>query len=60
MPEDKKDSKQKFSMQQKRLQRFYYDESDIEEIFNIQVKESTKKSEKNEKKSLLSDKKSNN
>jgi hypothetical protein len=44
-------------MQQKRLQRFYYDTSDVEEIFNIQVEENTKYSKKMKKKSVQPTKK---
>jgi hypothetical protein len=52
MPENKKDDKETLSMQQKRLQRFYYDINDVEEIFNVDVKESVKKIKKNKKKSI--------
>jgi|688.fasta_scaffold2152336_1 hypothetical protein len=58
MPENKKeDSSKTLSMQQKRLQRFYYDTSDVEEIFNIQVEENTKYSKKMKKKSVQPTKK---
>jgi hypothetical protein len=58
MPENKKDDSSKtLSMQQKRLQRFYYDTSDVEEIFNIQVEENTKYSKKMKKKSVQQTKK---
>jgi hypothetical protein len=58
MPENKKDDSSKtLSMQQKRLQRFYYDTSDVEEIFNIQVEENTKYSKKMKKKSVQPTKK---
>ena len=46
MPENKKDDKETLSMQQKRLQRFYYDMRDVEEIFNVEIKESVEKKEK--------------
>lgn len=50
MPENKKDDKETLSMQQKRLQRFYYDMRDVEEIFNVEIKESVKKIKKTKKK----------
>ena len=52
MPENKKDDKETLSMQQKRLQRFYYDIRDVEEIFNTEIEESVKKIKKTKKKSI--------
>jgi hypothetical protein len=45
MPEDKKDTKsnvESISLQEKRLQRFYYDTKDVEELFDIDISENKK------------------
>jgi hypothetical protein len=45
MPEDKKDIKsnvESISLQEKRLQRFYYDTKDVEELFDIDISENKK------------------
>jgi hypothetical protein len=52
MPENKKENEETLSMQQKRLQRFYYQLNDVEEIFNVEIKESVKKIKKTKKKSI--------
>lgn len=49
MPEKKeekpteKDTTQDLAVKQTRLNRFYYDADDVEQLFNVQVKENVKK-----------------